>query len=127
MTHQIVYLACPYSDPNMAVRLERFQASAHASAELIRRGMFVYSPITMTHPIDLVLAEEGGSMGSDYWCDFDEAFMDVCHEMIILCIPGWDKSSGIAREVLYFEGRGKRISTMMLDSSGCYQFGEFRK
>lgn len=84
MHKPIVYLACPYTHPDFNVRVERFTASARAAADLIKRGMFVYSPITMTHPIDLVLAQEQGSMGSDYWCDFDEAFMNVCSEMIIL-------------------------------------------
>lgn len=105
----------------MAVRLERFEASAHAAAELIRRGMFVYSPITMTHPIDLVLAEEGGSMGSDYWCDFDEAFMAVCGEMIVLTIEGWSESRGIARETAYFEKEGKPVRFMRPTSDGGYE------
>ncbi len=48
----------------------------------------------MTHPIDLIMNVEGDTMGSDYWCDFDEAFMSVCSEMIILTIPGWRKSRG---------------------------------
>jgi hypothetical protein len=109
MMSRIVYLACPYSHQRIEVRLARFEASAHAAAELIHRGMFVYSPITMTHPIDLVMAEEGATMGSDYWCDFDEAFMDVCSEMIILTIPGWDESSGIRREIKFFENAGKPI------------------
>jgi hypothetical protein len=125
--HNIVYLACPYSHADMAVRIERFEASAHAAAELIRRGMFVYSPITMTHPIDLVLAEEGGSMGSDYWCDFDEAFMEVCSEMIILKIPGWQESRGIKREKDFFEQKGKRVSFMALGTDGEYQLGERQK
>lgn len=120
MTHQIVYLACPYSHPDMAVRLERFEASAHAAAELIRRGMFVYSPITMTHPIDLVLAEEGGSMGSDYWCDFDEAFMQICSEMVILTIDGWQDSRGIAREKKFFEASGKPVKYLQPVSDGVY-------
>jgi hypothetical protein len=125
VTHQIVYLACPYSHPDMAVRLERFQASAHAAAELIRRGMFVYSPITMTHPIDLALAEEGGSMGSDYWCDFDEAFMAICSEMIILDLPGWGNSNGIAREIRFFEEQGKPISMLIPQEEGGYQQTRF--
>lgn len=124
MTHQIVYLACPYSHPEMSVRLERFEASAHAAAELIREGKFVYSPITMTHPIDLVLADEGGSMGSEYWCDFDEAFMNVCSEMIILAIPGWQESRGIAREIDYFLQRGKPISLIAYDG-GRYERFDF--
>ena len=107
--HDIVYLACPYSSHSMEVRVGRFEASAHAAAHLIHQGMFVYSPITMTHPIDLVMAEEGESMGSDYWCDFDEAFMNVCSEMIILVVPGWDESRGIKREAEFFAAAGKPI------------------
>ena len=121
MKHQIVYLACPYSHSDMAVRLQRFYASAHAAAELIRRGMFVYSPITMTHPIDLVLAEEGGSMGSDYWCDFDEAFMAICSEMIILTIPGWQESGGIKRELEFFRAEGKPVRFLDAIAPGQYE------
>lgn len=114
----IVYLACPYSHSSMDVRLSRFEASAHAAADLIHRGMFVYSPITMTHPIDLVMAEEGETMGSDYWCDFDEAFMQVCNEMIVLTIPGWRESSGIAREARFFEAAGKPVRYLSPTSNG---------
>lgn len=115
MTKPIVYLACPYSHRDMDVRLERFAASARTAAELIRRGMYVYSPITMTHPIDLVLAEKHSSMGSDYWCDFDEAFMDVCSEMIILTIDGWKESNGIKREMQYFQKQGKLVRFVTVD------------
>jgi hypothetical protein len=111
----------------MSVRLSRFDASAHAAADLIRRGMFVYSPITMTHPIDLVLAEEGGSMGSDYWCDFDEAFMAVCAEMVILAIGGWRSSNGIAREIEFFEKQGKPISMLVPQENGSYLQTAFAK
>jgi len=109
----IVYLACPYTNPSLEVRVQRFQASARAAAHLIQQGMFVYSPITMTHPIDLVMAAEGETMGSDYWCDFDEAFMRVCSEMIILIIPGWQESRGIRREANFFNSTHKPVRYMV--------------
>ncbi len=114
----IVYLGCPYTDTSIEVRVSRFEASARAAAELIHRGMFVYSPITMTHPIDLIMNVEGDTMGSDYWCDFDEAFMSVCSEMIILTIPGWRKSRGIRREAEFFERNGKSIRYMQETADG---------
>jgi hypothetical protein len=104
----------------MDVRVARFEASAHAAAHLIHQGFFVYSPITMTHPIDLVMAEEGDTMGSEYWCDFDEAFMRVCSEMIILVIPGWEKSRGIRREADFFIAAGKPVRYMIPDSIQSY-------
>lgn len=118
MTTGIAYLACPYTHPAMATRVERFEASARAAADLIQRGMFVYSPITMTHPIDIVMVEEGETMGTDYWCDFDEAFMRLCDEMIVLTIPGWRESRGIAREAKFFSDAGKPVRYMSLSEHG---------
>lgn len=116
----IVYLACPYTSPDLRLRIERFQASARAAAYLIHRGMFVYSPITMTHPIDQVMATEGDTMGSDYWCDFDEAFMRVCSEMLILVMPGWEESRGIKREEAFFRAHSKPVRYMIPEPGGTY-------
>jgi hypothetical protein len=118
MSFNLTYLACPYTHADSKIRIQRFEASAHAAAYLIHRGMFVYSPITMTHPIDLVMNEEGETMGSDYWCDFDEAFMGVCREMIILTLPGWRDSNGIKREIAYFNTVGRPIRYMSANEEG---------
>lgn len=108
----IVYLASPYTHPDTAIRAERFRLATEAAASLIRQGYIVYSPITMTHPIDIVLAGSAGTLGSDYWVQFDEAFMDMCSEMIILNIPGWESSNGVKREIEYFWRQRKRVRLM---------------
>jgi hypothetical protein len=102
---RIIYLACPYTDVSAAVRERRFQAATQAAAALIRQGHIVFSPITMTHPIDTVLAGGLGTLGSDFWVTFDEAFMSCCSELAILRIEGWDRSPGIMREREFFEAR----------------------
>lgn len=117
MTAKIIYLACPYTHIDKKVREMRFNAATRAAAHLIKSGRIVFSPITMTHPIDVVLATEDATLGSDYWVDFDEAFMEFCSEMIILNIDGWNTSSGIKREILYFQSKGKPISVMSFDVS----------
>jgi hypothetical protein len=60
----------------------------------------------MTHPIDLVLAADGETLGSDFWVAFDEAFMRHCTSILVLTLPGWQDSSGVAREVRFFADRG---------------------
>jgi hypothetical protein len=99
----IVYLACPYSNPNSDVRLARFNAATHVAAKLIERGLIVFSPITMTHPVDLMLAAEGDTLGSEYWVEFDISFMQACSEIRILTLPGWRESRGVQREIAFFE------------------------
>jgi Domain of unknown function (DUF1937) len=112
---RIIYLACPYTHPVGAIRKQRFELATKAAASLIVRDYIVYSPITMTHPLDLVLSEKNQTLGSDFWVKFDEAFMEICSEMIVLILPGWQDSSGIKREIQYFQSHGKKISykTMM--------------
>ena len=113
----VVYLACPYGDGDARLRRERFEAATRAAAQLIKQGYIVYSPITMTHPIDAVLGGGKETLGSDYWVDYDKAFMDFCSEMIILRAPGWDESRGIKREIEYFAAREKPIRLMDSDGS----------
>jgi hypothetical protein len=109
MQSKIVYLAAPYTHEIASVRAARFNAVTLAAAKLIEKGHIVYSPLTMTHPIDLVMAN-GHTLGSKFWVDFDEAFMEVCSEMVLLCLSGWERSSGVARELAFFRERNRPIS-----------------
>jgi hypothetical protein len=114
---RIIYLACPYTDADSKVRDQRFRAATAAAALLIKEGNIVYSPITMTHPIDVLLSGDVGTLGSEYWVAFDEAFMNFCAEIVVLKIPGWDKSSGVQREIAYFEKQGKPVRFMLPNHS----------
>lgn len=103
---EIIYLAAPYSAGDAGQRLARFNAVTAVAARLIERRLVVFSPLTMTHPIDLVLAKDGETLGSDYWVAFDEAFMQFCSRLCVLTLPGWKESSGVQRETGYFADRG---------------------
>ena len=37
--------------------------------------------------------------------------MARCDELIVLTLPGWDKSSGVAGEIEYFKSRGRKVWT----------------
>jgi hypothetical protein len=106
----IVYLGGPYTHALPEIRLERFSSITKAAAKLIEQGRIVYSPLTMTHPIDLVLAKEGETLGSDYWVRFDDAFMEFCTEMVVLRLSGWEQSSGVRREIAFFRQRCRAVT-----------------
>lgn len=105
----IIYLATPYSHPDPAVELERFNLVTKAAALLVSQGHVVFSPITMTHPINLVMPKTGVVYDSDYWVDFDTAFMSFCTELVLLTLPGWQESRGVSRELEYFRAAGLPI------------------
>jgi len=102
----MIYLASPYTKGSAESRMARFHAVTQVAARLIEQKNIVYSPITMTHPIDLVLATDNETLGSDFWVNFDESFMAHCTQIVVLTLPGWRESSGVAREIEYFKGRG---------------------
>lgn len=93
---KIVYLAVPYSDRDREVRVQRFEAVNKAAAKLMKDGEFVFSPISHTHPI----AEAGDlPKGWEFWQNYDRSFLDVAKKVIVLKIPGWDKSVGVKGEI----------------------------
>lgn len=105
----IVYLAVPYTHKDTAIMQKRFELVTEFAANLMNQGYIVYSPITSSHPVDYYLRKEGINLSSDQWVDFDESFLAVCTSCILLMLPGWEKSSGVKRELDYFKGVGKTI------------------
>ncbi|MBV8588966.1 MAG: DUF1937 family protein [Acetobacteraceae bacterium] len=105
----ILYLAGPYTHPDSEVRKRRYIAITDVAAQLVARGHIVFSPLTMTHPIDRVLAREHETLGSDYWVKFDESFMEVCADIVVFMLDGWQFSAGVQREVLYFSERKRPV------------------
>jgi hypothetical protein len=111
----IIYLAGPYSKGGARTRLARFEALTTIAARMIELRLIIFSPITMTHPIDLVLANEGGTLGSEFWVAFDESFMAACSEIRVAKLPGWQQSSGVEREIAFFKNRG--IEPVLIEPS----------
>jgi hypothetical protein len=105
----IIYLACPYTHTDFSVMEARYKLANDFAAQLIGAGSIVFSPITMTHPIDKILARNESTLGSEYWVKFDEAFMHVCSKMIVLMVDGWSESQGIRREIEFFKNLNKEV------------------
>lgn len=106
----MIYLGGPYSHPNPEIEAARCEDLTRMATKLVAQGKQVYSPITHTHPIHLELLKGGINMGSEEWCRFDEPFMAACSELMIVMLPGWNESAGVAREIAAFEVAGKPVS-----------------
>ena len=100
----MIYLASPYSHPDEAVRVARFEAVCRFAAQRIAEGLVVFSPIAHTHPI----AVYGGlPLGFDFWREFDQRMIAACDALWVLCLRGWRHSRGIAEEISIARGLGK--------------------
>ena len=102
----LVYLACPYSHPARIVREARWRQANRAAAELMARGLLVFSPISHGHPI----AEAGGLPGDwSYWQAYSRAVLSICSTVVVLRLVGWEQSAGVAAELAIAAEQGLRV------------------
>jgi NTP pyrophosphatase (non-canonical NTP hydrolase) len=105
----LAYLASPHTHYPAGVDAAWRDICAIA-ARLITTGVCVYSPIVCTH----LLQGHGAPPYTDhaFWLKFDEPMMRVCDVLIVVHMPSWETSNGIAMEVAHFEQAGKPIFDM---------------
>jgi hypothetical protein len=94
---KLYYLASPYSHEDQNVMKTRFDLVTKASAELMSLGIFVYSPITHSHP----MSEYGLPTTWDFWKEYDELFLSKCDALLVLKLDGWERSTGVTAEIDY--------------------------
>jgi len=102
----LIYLATPYSHPDPMIVEVRFNAINRIAADLMGRGVYVFSPISHTHPIAMA-----GDLPTsfEYWREYCTATLQMCAGMIIAMSPGWMKSKGVAGETAIAQARGMWI------------------
>jgi len=92
-----IYVACPYSHPDQAVREERVLAADKYAAKLMERGHIVFSPLSHSHPISKHCKVD--PTDHDFWLRQDLAWLKACHRMHVLCLDGWQESKGVKEEI----------------------------
>jgi len=105
-----IFLACPYSHADANVTHERFLKCNEVAAAIVESGNAVYSQVSMSHPINLAFKGKDSAAIGKLWGPVDAFFMESLEELIILDLPGWDISSGIKREIEFFEQKGRKVS-----------------
>ncbi len=95
----MIYIASPYSDTSAKIREIRFQQACEHAANLFLGGYSAFSPIAHSHPISNYLPESTNNW--EFWRDYDLEMLDLCDELHVLCIDGWDKSRGVKEEIEY--------------------------
>lgn len=101
----LVYLACPYSHKDPAVREARFHAVTRYAARLTNEGLIVFSPITHSHPMHLI----GLDGDWTFWERVDRVYLGLCHKIFVLKLPGWEESIGVTAEIKIAQESGMEI------------------
>ena len=92
----LYYLATPYTHEEEEVRAMRYRMAVAMAGFLLKKGVYVYSPIAHSHPIavrcDL-------PKGWEFWQKYDECMIDRCDGLLVLKADGWVESRGVQEEI----------------------------
>lgn len=93
-----IYLASPYSDKSYLVRHQRYIHVSEVTAQLLRQGLHVYSPIVHCHEI-----AKRFSLPKDFsfWEAYNYAMLEQAASLYILELEGWEKSRGVRGEIQF--------------------------
>lgn len=110
----LIYLASPYSHPDPAMRVARFESACRATSRLMKTGMLVFSPIAQSHSV----AIHGGTpVDWAFWEAYDTAVLAGCGKLLVLKLDGWDRSVGVGAEINIMLRAGKPVEYIEPDPS----------
>jgi len=99
----MIYLASPYTHESKHVEFQRFREMCYVTGKLQASGHHVFSPIVHSHP---VVGAVQLPTTFEWWMSYNKAWIDVCQELWVVMLDGWDKSKGVGAEILYCGERG---------------------
>lgn len=106
-----IYLASPYTGTTEQ-REQRFIAVCKAAAELMQLGTVIYSPIAHGHVIEQHM---GGIQSHAFWMDQCLAMLRRADRLLVLCLPGWKDSKGVALEIEF--AKNNNIPCVFIETS----------
>ena len=109
-----VYLASPYSHQDASMREARYSAARDATAWMLAQRIWVYSPIVHCHELCKV---QKLPTDAAYWQDYNFAMLRSAKELVVLNIPGWLDSKGVAAEIDFARQRNIHIRMFMQPSA----------
>lgn len=108
----LTYLATPYSHPDLAIRILRYDIVTRIAAQLMRQGEIIYSPISHTH---VMAMQYGLPTDWNYWAENCMAFLNASRKLIVLQQDGWQESIGVQAEMSIARDKGLLIEMMAVD------------
>ncbi len=104
----VLYLACPYSHPDPAIREYRYSTANRVAAQLMKSGIVVFSPLS--HSVSIARHIPELEMAHRFWMNQDLPLLRLCDELLILGLNDWTKSEGVRSEMFEAMAHAKPIT-----------------
>lgn len=110
----LYYVASPYTSPDPAVSAERCAQAVEAAKVLTRIGYAAFVPIAYNAPWTADPTYKVDTTW-EFWESIDLPFLDRCAALILLEIPGWEKSRGVNAELDHCHKVGIPVMSISLE------------
>lgn len=109
---KLVYLSAPYSKAEDKDELMRQVMKFSGDYMVAYPGQHVVSPLFNHYSLHLV-----PQLGSDYdfWGSYSRNLLSRCDLMIVLQLPGWDQSVGVADEIAEAGARNIQVKYLPIN------------
>jgi hypothetical protein len=114
-----LYLGTPFTHPDVAVQIKRYEAVTCLASDLTRDGLIVYSPVTHYWPQVVASGFHAAYEDQKLWERLNAAYLNLSDGLIVYCAEDWRKSHGLAFEIR--ESRRQRKAVFHLS---CTQKGD---
>lgn len=108
------YVASPYSHPEEKWRRERYEVAVKAAKTLSRLGYSAFVPIAYDGLWDLDPTFTVDHSWT-FWEKIDLPLLNNCSALVLLEIPGWKESRGVAGELEHCVQTGKPVMCLSLE------------
>jgi hypothetical protein len=108
----MIYLASPYWHEDPMIRDIRARENADVAMRLALRGVMAYAPLVHGH--NIAALDPFHDISELYWLEHGLMMLRQCNYLWVIDLAGWDKSRGVATEVLEAEMR-LQIPVELLD------------
>ena len=90
------YLGTPYSNGNDYLMNFRSEMVDMIATDLTNQGRAIYSPISSWHTIACKFKMP---RTFEFWETLNLSFLKQCKKLIVVMLPGWEESTGLAGEI----------------------------
>ncbi len=108
----MIYMSCPYTHTDLAVREYRYRMSCMAASKLFEAGIACFNPLANSVP---AVEFSGCDLTHSQWLDIDFEILRRCDEILLLGLEGWRQSVGVKSEL--FEAMALGIPVTLIEEA----------
>lgn len=94
------YLATPYNGTPEQMQ-DRVEKNLDVTAAFYDAGIRVFSPIVHSHQVLAKMQDSTVEVRRDLFLQFDLSIISASNGIIVLQLPGWEKSFGVREEIQF--------------------------